>query len=215
MGANGRLGHGNEYSLSSPKKIEALRFQMSDIACGWGHSICISGESEVYTFGNGSDGQLGHGTHCDEFEPKKINFNFGGIFSCSAFNHTMVASTKGLFTWGWGEHGVLGLGDLKSKSTPHLVEGFLVNSVACGAFHSAATTNDGILLTWGFCAKGQLGHGDTTAQSTPMVVSFLHNEHIIEVSCGFSTTVAVQAANQVEDIKYCKQGKKNAAGSSF
>ena len=194
-GANGRLGHGSEYSIFSPKQIAEFPVNTSivDIACGWSHSVCISSKNEVFTFGKGSDGQLGHGSYRDEFEPKRVDFNFGSILHCSAFYHTMILSTDGLFAWGWGEHGALGLGDSSNQCSPCLVDTFAhqLVSVSCGAFHTAAVTKKGNVLTWGNGGSGQLGHGDNSHQYLPFQVDYFRDHFITDVTCGFWNTIAV------------------------
>lgn len=196
LGAGGRLGHGNEFSLSSPKKITGFPklTKISEITCGWNHAICITSDEHIYTFGNGSDGQLGTGKFQDELSPVKIERMFGYIIDCAAFNHTMLLTSTGLFTWGWGEHGELGLGSTENQCSPCLVDvgEHEIIEVTCGAFHSAAVSKDGLLLTWGLGTHGQLGHGDTSSQTSPYVVQYLQDKHIFEVACGFSHTIVIQ-----------------------
>ena len=58
LGANGRLGHGDENSMLEPTKLE-LRDIVS-IAVGHSHTGAVA-NTQVYTWGNGSYGRLGHG----------------------------------------------------------------------------------------------------------------------------------------------------------
>ena len=43
-----------------------------DIAAGHAHSIATTATGQVFTWGCGSYGRLGHGDHCDEYLPKSI-----------------------------------------------------------------------------------------------------------------------------------------------
>jgi alpha-tubulin suppressor-like RCC1 family protein len=196
-GVNGRLGHGDTESLVSPKQIELFSdrgLRVTDICCGWTHSFVIVNNDTLYSFGKGQDGQLGIGSIEDRSIPTLVDFTFGTIICVSSFYHTLLFSAKGLFSWGWGEHGQLGLGDLFNQPTPQFVDvsPHKVSTVACGAFHSVITTAEGKLLSWGGNADAQLGHGDNTTQVIPYVVDFLNHQHIIEVTCGFRHTLAVQ-----------------------
>lgn len=49
----------------------------------------------MYTFGEGSSGQLGHGTHCLQISvPRKINLKFKVKFIACGQNHTSFISGK-------------------------------------------------------------------------------------------------------------------------
>jgi alpha-tubulin suppressor-like RCC1 family protein len=47
-------------NISVPKIIP-LNIIITSIAAGWAHSLLLSNEGYVYSFGYGEDGQLGHG----------------------------------------------------------------------------------------------------------------------------------------------------------
>lgn len=57
-----------------PRIIEALRGkEIADIACGGAHSAAITVHGEVYTWGKGRYGRLGHGDSDDQLKPKLVN----------------------------------------------------------------------------------------------------------------------------------------------
>ena len=55
------LGHGDTERHVLPKVIEALHVRAVHIACGWDHSMAVSSDGELFTWGSGSNGKLGHG----------------------------------------------------------------------------------------------------------------------------------------------------------
>lgn len=74
---NGRgptiLGHGNRLNLDKPKLIEALKSKkVRDIACGSSHSAAITSSGELYTWGLGEYGRLGHGDNVTQLKPKLV-----------------------------------------------------------------------------------------------------------------------------------------------
>lgn len=72
-GEDGKLGHGNRLNLEKPKIIEALRNKrIRDIACGSSHSAAISSNGELYTWGLGEYGRLGHGDNMTQLKPKQV-----------------------------------------------------------------------------------------------------------------------------------------------
>lgn len=73
-GDDGKLGHGNRLSLEKPRLIEALKSKrVRDIACGSSHSAAITSNGELYTWGLGEYGRLGHGDVVTQLKPKLVN----------------------------------------------------------------------------------------------------------------------------------------------
>ena len=61
LGQNGELGHGNEADQHTPRVIESLRGVRAVAASGGlNHSLVLSAAGEVYSFGAGDGGQIGH-----------------------------------------------------------------------------------------------------------------------------------------------------------
>jgi E3 ubiquitin-protein ligase HERC2 len=56
-----------------PRVIESLRGkEVVDIAAGGAHSACITANGELYTWGKGRYGRLGHGDSEDQSKPKLV-----------------------------------------------------------------------------------------------------------------------------------------------
>ena len=59
--------------LATPKLIECLRSKrVRDIACGSSHSAAILSNGDLYTWGFGEYGRLGHGDSLTQIRPKKV-----------------------------------------------------------------------------------------------------------------------------------------------
>ena len=68
----GRLGHGDEKEISKYTQIKAFRNKkVLDAQCGYFHSIAVSKDGHLYSWGYGNQGRLGQGY--DEF--KRVNHN--------------------------------------------------------------------------------------------------------------------------------------------
>lgn len=53
--------------------IEVLRSKrIRDIACGSNHSAAITSNGELYTWGSGEYGRLGHGDFLTQLRPKQV-----------------------------------------------------------------------------------------------------------------------------------------------
>lgn len=72
-GACGKLGHGNEVAYASPRVVETFisaaptrvgrrSIHAETVSCGQAHTAVVSRTGELYTWGWGSNGQLGLGT---------------------------------------------------------------------------------------------------------------------------------------------------------
>ena len=174
-GGNGRLGHGDWQTQLLPKKIEALTGQRVIAAsAGAGHSLChslaITADGAVWSWGPGGDGRLGHGDGQTQLLPKKVEAFAGWrVVAVSAGGYHSLAITADDAVWSWGDggHGQLGHGDQQSQLLPKKVEalaGQRVVAVSAGAghslCHSLAITTHGALFAWGQGEHGCLGHGE-------------------------------------------------------
>lgn len=57
-----------------PRVIESLRGrEVVDVAAGGAHSACITASGELYTWGKGRYGRLGHGDSEDQPRPKLVS----------------------------------------------------------------------------------------------------------------------------------------------
>ncbi|XP_059824223.1 X-linked retinitis pigmentosa GTPase regulator-like isoform X1 [Hypanus sabinus] len=142
---NGKLGLSLDQPINHriPQPVNNISGKVIQVSCGGGHTIVLT-EEDVYAFGFGQFGQLGHGTFIFESSLPKVveslkrkNIQF---ISCGE-NHTAVVTGNGLlYTFGDGRHGKLGLGEenFTNQFKPTLSTRFLklaVKSVACGGCH--------------------------------------------------------------------------------
>ena len=176
---DGQLGHGefatfgNETSVNSPKKVAGIS-NVTAVGLGSVNSAAVTANGDLYTWGQNSNGQLGHGNKTRLNTPTKV----AGISNVTAVsmgdhNYTMAITSNGdLYTWGEsGYSGMLGHGTAyDSYNTPKKVES-LSNVVAIHASggHAAALTSDGKLYIWGGGAGLGLGD-DVYIQMEPEVV---------------------------------------------
>lgn len=112
----------------SPKLVEMLN-AIKKISLGYQHSAAISASGELFTWGHGFYGQLGHGDVVTRSEPKKVEFNdlkFKKV-KCGSYQ-TVAIDRKGL-VYIWGRGGMnLNLEPTKNKTVPELVSQlFLIN----------------------------------------------------------------------------------------
>ena len=122
---------------------------------------------ELYTFGNGKHGQLGHGVEQSDGTPRQVHglrhTRVLGI-ACGDF-HSLALGADGLvYTWGAGGFGELGHAELVHASTPRPVEALRRHTLvfaACGASHNV------LLLS----AAPARGHGSDGEGATSEALS--------------------------------------------
>ena len=123
------LGHGGEGTELVPRMIQALAGKMViGVAAGGDHTAVWTDEGQLFTFGYGDDGRLGHGGEEDEYLPRLIEALAGKkvIGAASGDDHTAVWTWEGeLFTFGIGRFGQLGHNMQKNELVPRLVEALL------------------------------------------------------------------------------------------
>jgi len=126
-GACGRLGHGDEQDQLLPKKVEALPDRrVVAVSAGGAHSLALTADGTVWSWGGGGFGQLGHGDQQHQWQPKEVEaFATQRVVATSAGTDLCIAITSdgAIFTWGEGRHGCLGHGvDLSNQLLPKKVE---------------------------------------------------------------------------------------------
>jgi alpha-tubulin suppressor-like RCC1 family protein len=128
-GHDGRLGHGGQEHERVPRLVEALAgMKVIGASANTAHTAVWTEGGELFTFGYGDHGQLGHGGQEDEFVPRLIEALAGKkvIGAASGYDHTAVWTEEGeLFTFGIGRFGQLGHNMQKNELVPRLVEALL------------------------------------------------------------------------------------------
>ena len=92
---------------SSPTLIESLSNEsIIKIAAGNNHSMAITELGDLYTWGEGTYGQLGHGINNNEQYPKKVEYfrNKFKIIDCKGGAAHTIALTEEGYVFGWGQN---------------------------------------------------------------------------------------------------------------
>jgi len=196
---NGVCGHGDtEGHQYTPKLLERLAgkrvIQLS--ACGF-HTGCLTDAGEIYTWGEGKFGRLGHGAERNCHSPRLVESLLGKRpkqVTCGGFHTAIVTEDGCMFTFGGGEHGQLGHGDKVNKVKPTLIqalEGIFISQITCGWSHSVALTSTGKVYSFGNNDHGKLGHGSGRKVSTPQLVEKLSDYRVLRVASYNEHTAAL------------------------
>lgn len=157
-GANsyGQLGIGTfSYFEKSPQMIKSLKdTKVEMVSAGRSHSMILSKEKKVYSFGSAEHGKLGVGY----LKPTIMNSNpieikeLSNIFhiDCGDSHSLAIRTDKVLFTWGQGWNGQLGFGTKETCYEPRLLLSTIQwQYAACGSSHTIAISTENRVYQWG------------------------------------------------------------------
>lgn len=153
-------------ACENPKLVEALHgYEIVDVACGGAHSAAITSNGQLYTWGKGRYGRLGHGDSEDQLKPKLVEELVGykviDVACGSGDAQTLcITDDDNVWSWGDGDYGKLGRGGSDGCKVPKKIEslaGLGVVKVECGSQFSVALTRSGSVYTW--CVRVLRGEG--------------------------------------------------------
>ncbi|GMP94143.1 hypothetical protein CsSME_00043705 [Camellia sinensis var. sinensis] len=172
-------------------------------------------EEQLWSWGAGTEGQLGTGKLQDEHLPLLLLLQLplssaaaGGavpisLLSCGGA-HVIALTTGGrVLTWGRGTSGQLGHGEMVNCLHPkpvQLLETLIVTHVSAGWNHSGFVTDPGCLFTCGDGSFGQLGHGDYNSHSSPVMLSYFTSKHVEQIACGMRHSLVLLKGKRCDDI---------------
>jgi RCC1 and BTB domain-containing protein len=153
------LGHGGTGWKYVPRLCQSLSgCVVATVTCGSYHTAAVTSNGDLWTWGGGMYGKLGHGNEAGSSTPKRVEGLIGlqvTQIACGSRHTAVVTSTGALYSWGDKENGVAGHGDADIEGhqyTPRLVERLagkrVVQLSACG-FHTGCITDQGECFTWG------------------------------------------------------------------
>ncbi|XP_041973907.1 probable E3 ubiquitin-protein ligase HERC2 [Aricia agestis] len=201
-GAGGRLGIGGIDSVSLPTLLASIQHVfITKVACNSGgkHCLALSADGDVYSWGEGEDGKLGHGNRVNYDRPKLITALSGlevVAIACGGAHSACLTARGRIYTWGKGRYGRLGHGDSEDQLVPKMVEAlasYRVIDVACGSgdAQTLCITDDDNVWSWGDGDYGKLGRGGSEGCKLPTKIDCLKGLRVIKVECGSQFSVAL------------------------
>ncbi|XP_054892414.1 probable E3 ubiquitin-protein ligase HERC3 isoform X2 [Poeciliopsis prolifica] len=199
----------------TPRILDAFSgISVVQVACGSQHSVALTKEGQVYTWGLDSRGQLGQGKRSSE--PRKpqqvrsllstpvVQISAGGDQSFA------LSVSRGVFGWGRNDCGQLGLGDTKDMHTPACVHSLNLKKTAdicCGKDHTVVLTKHGAVFTFGSGQHGQLGHNSLRNELRPRLVAELWGTKVIKIATGRHHTLVLTDNQKVYSFGCETQGQ--------
>lgn len=192
----GRTGEGR--GLEESQLVEDVR--IVDVVCGQLHTVAINHDGNVFTWGFGGLGRLGHNETIDEHRPRILeHFKPSNVYTGGAREAYTGQSCTIVLTrfnngqpWFWGQ--------LKSNSDatmyPKRYEDLVGSRIDClgiGRKHVVVGTDSGNYALGSSPCYGELGYGDAQSKTS---TTFKPMEptaglKLIGVGCGLAQTVII------------------------
>ena len=208
FGSSGRLGTGDNTSLSTPSAPITLptNTTATAITAGSTHTCALLNTGQISCWGAGGDGRLGTGDTNNLSTPSApitlpANTTATAI-TAGTFHTCALLNTGQISCWGAGGDGQLGTGDTNNLSTPSapitLPTNTTATAITAGSTHTCALLNTGQISCWGNNFFGQLGTGNTTDLSTPSApITLPTNTTATAITTGGLHTCALLNTGQI------------------
>eukprot|EP01084_Bolivina_argentea_P081629 147796_1 len=209
-GYHGQLGRKGKKVLQEklskiPKRID-FPFPVVQISCGGFYSAVISGDGELYTWGDSRFGQTGNldrkhqllqiPTVVDILRFNKISVK---SISCGSTFCFILSSVHTIWCWGNNKYGQLGIGNRMDQRYPIelKLESKYGNAIQinCGDRHTGILTENHRILMFGSNQHKQLGFNNNSESLMdvikPRILLSLSEERIEEIKCGATFSGAI------------------------
>ena len=219
----GQTGHGDKRPQLEPKQVIKGGLEdecVSLVSCGARHTLCVTEEGEVFSFGLGHFGVLGRSFTPYDYDADAAVVQLGGEEAALPLVEVAAAAAPPVQVMeeipppveGRGiaaevlahldRMANLTLDDTSNQCIPMVIDslqGINIVGASAGHRHSILLDDKGGLYTFGAGNSGALGHGDNLSQAYPMKVMEFMNEDvkIMQMSAGVDISMAVSTTGDV------------------
>ncbi|XP_018107775.1 probable E3 ubiquitin-protein ligase HERC6 isoform X2 [Xenopus laevis] len=224
-GSEGQLGTGIFSSKNfKPKRISGLsNTKIMQISCGNFHSVALSEDGRVFSWGQNKCGQLGLGSQIINQATPQLVKSLKGIplvqVTAGGSQSFALSMLGTVFAWGKNNAGQLGFKSDPQKGTfkPYAVNSLRnlgVAYISCGEEHTAVLSKDGSVYTFGDDTYGQLGQHTGNQTSVPQKIED-YTKQVSQVACGrYHTLLYVFTCNRIVSFGKGSQRQHGNAESS-
>ncbi|CAH1786323.1 unnamed protein product, partial [Owenia fusiformis] len=184
-------------------------FKVKDISAGLRHAIIVTDKGDIFTWGFGKNGQLGH-THQQDVSSKRPSHVYPNpealslpesigqpIMVIAGSHHSgFLTNTGQVWIWGCNKYGQCArdLDVCKVQSPCAVPQGFFNNEkivlLKGGWTHMLAVTESGAVYSWGRGDYGQLGR-PCNAKCDPRPQKIVGLQNLVTLCCGSEHNMAI------------------------
>ncbi|XP_065344294.1 RCC1 and BTB domain-containing protein 1-like [Cloeon dipterum] len=207
----GQLGLGTTQETLIPTKIEEGMLgikRVQQVACSSLHTLALTSDREVFSFGHNDFGQLGLGHNYCQTLPIKLDLPAAGrvvtSVACLYLSSVALLDSGEVFAWGSNAFGILGQSENQvekqniPRKVPGLDDGIKITRIVSGQNHVLALSNDGKVYSWGWNKYGLLGNG-TRENSYQPTLLFGNIGRIRDVAAHFESDVSA-VVTEADDV---------------
>ena len=216
-GASGKLGNGADLNSNVPVAVDMTGVldgkTVTKIRTGVFTVLVIANDDKVYTWGRGTEGQLGDGAGSDSNVPVAVDttgvLNGKTIVDISVgLVHSGCVDSDGkVYCWGRNTYGQCGNDDLGDSDnlvpvavdTTGVLNGKTITKISFLRESSLCLSDDDLLFSWGRGSNGQLGNDDDSHYGIPVAVDMtgvLNGLSVTDIASGRDSGYCI-ADNQV------------------
>ena len=199
----GQIDHNTNGCIYSPQRL-AENNSITQIACGWNHSMILDSDKNVIIFGQLN--QLGTSSY------SKISITGYDVakIACGGYFSLILEKNGNLYGFGSNSCGQLGLGHNDYQDNVHYITSN-VKDVVCGGCHTIILKHDNNLFVCGSNSYGQLGLGHFENQYTPQLLmtdsDSNSNSDITQIACGSYHSIILKKNGDVLTFGYNRYGQ--------
>eukprot|EP00931_Biecheleriopsis_adriatica_P048535 TRINITY_DN28041_c0_g1_i1.p1 TRINITY_DN28041_c0_g1~~TRINITY_DN28041_c0_g1_i1.p1 ORF type:complete len:940 (-),score=156.95 TRINITY_DN28041_c0_g1_i1:27-2846(-) len=205
-GKNGQLGMDCPVNCTNPTHVVGLKArEVCGVAAGSRCTAAVTSSGQVYTWGKGDEGQLGHDATEEGLLAPRMVEELSSVkvtqVSCRGSHMAALDSSGRIWTWGANKEGQLGYSSQNPQegklgsATPEIVKALqhhTITRVCCGREFTVAISAAGKLYTWGNGHDGQLGYSRALMSAMPRQVREIRDALL--VSCGSRHVLVLTAS---------------------
>lgn len=161
---------------------------IAKISCGPNHTVAVTNENKVYSWGFGGYGRLGHSETADELVPRLIKYLDGknrGLKDviCGGSFNLGISEIPGMVNM-WGIYTPSKEANMYPKPIQDL-SGWNVRSIACNTKGWMAAADDAVIASMPSPCSGELGTGEKKKSSAqPCIVDTLDGCYVLRLGAG-------------------------------
>ncbi|EGZ21176.1 hypothetical protein PHYSODRAFT_490104 [Phytophthora sojae] len=234
---------GDSEAIGLPRVVHSLLHKrIVQVACGASHSFALAEDGDVFSWGVGRSGALGHGLNAVEQTFDSVSSPMEVLtlkgrrvvqISCGEVHSAALLASGELLTCGQRDHGRLGRqiprvdspkrgivthsddGECSSWFAPVIFpqRGVKCTYVACGAAHTLVIGRPHELYAFGWNSCGQLGVGGCRDRYTPTRVTYFDAAVRSRGGALPALTIASVVAGKLHSLASSPDGRLFAWGS--
>ena len=177
---------------------------LAAIACGRAHTLALSHGGQLFSFGEGDAGQLGHSAAVPQGRPMRVggplaSRTIARVWAGASFSFARSEPGGGTGCedeyFYWGKRGDSARGGTRLPTELPELRGLDVVEVRGSSTHCLALTSGGDIYAWGGGAGGALGLQQLGSMPSPQRLTALDRTRICKVACGGGPhTLALEAS---------------------